>query len=325
MQNVMPGYTLKYTDGSNGSSTSNSSGWEYVGQGTDYLGQAQEIKYWDGNYTDYRFFGVLPAYKDKLKYNSKTVGIGSGDAFAKTNAPTTDGSFTLTIDLDYLTHSEDGKYYDKDGTEVQEKDVLMFSELWQGDPSVNYSQPVTLQFVKPYALVSLVFMRPEGTSTTVIGKAGDTAHPTTFRPKDSSGTMAGSGTVTVTYPMTGSKASVEVAANTASTASTLQTMTVSPITLTEQDVRYQTWPEYLMIPTEANGDFECKTYIYVKNGTTETFYERTAIIPAAYMLWKAGHKYTYVFKITMNSSLEFSHVVETYTKWQAGYVDHVTW
>ncbi len=321
MQNVMPGYTLTHTAGSAGSSTTNSSDWEYVGQGTDYLGLAQEIKYWDGNSSDYRFFGVLPAYKDNLKYDGNDVGTGSGEAFESEKAPATGGNFTLNLDMDYLTLHSDGKYKDKDGNEVEEKDIPMYGALWQGDPSANSGQPVTLQFVKPYALVSLVFMRPEGTSTTVLGKEGDSAHPTTFAPMTTGATMAGSGTATVTYPMTGSTETVAVAAGT----ETLQSMTVSPVTLTDQDLHYQTWPEYLMIPTSANGDFKCTTYIYIKKGTVETFYERTAVIPAAYMQWRAGHKYTYVFKITMSSSLEFSHVIETYIRWQAGYSDHTQW
>lgn len=43
IQNVMPGYTLKYTANSANSSTTNTTGWEYVGQGKDYLGLDQEI------------------------------------------------------------------------------------------------------------------------------------------------------------------------------------------------------------------------------------------------------------------------------------------
>ncbi len=314
IQNVMPGYTLKYVANSANSTTTNSSDWEYVGQGTDYLGKAQEVKYWDGNSTDYRFFAVLPSLKDKLRYE--------GNPITASTVISTTGSFSMEFTgLEYMTHTKDGKYYGSDGAEVAEKDIPMYSTLWQGDPAAYYKTPVPLSFVKPYALVRLVFERPDGTSTTTLGKTGDTSHYTTFGPKDNS-SMAGSGTVDVSWGMTGSR---ETATATAGTV-TLPTMTADPMVLTNQNTRYQAWPEYMMIPTDNTVDFQCKTYIYKVNSSgTDTFDERTAIVPAAYMQWKPGYQYTYVFKITQNNSLEFSHVVAVYTKWQAGYVDNTTW
>ena len=166
IQNVMPGYTLKYTANSANSSTTNTTGWEYVGQGTDYLGNAQEIKYWDGNSTDYRFFAVLSKYKSAVKYD--------GNAISTSTNVTTTGSFTMEFDnLEYMTHTKDGKYYKANGTEVAESDIPMYGILWQGDPAEYYNKPVELAFVKPYSLVRLVFERPDGSSTTVLGKEGD--------------------------------------------------------------------------------------------------------------------------------------------------------
>ncbi len=314
IQNVMPGYTLNYIANSANTTTSNSSNWEYVGQGTDYMGQAQEIKYWDGNSTDYRFFAVLPSYKANLRYGGATVDAST--------VMSTTGSFSMTFDnLEYMTHTSDGKYYDRSGAEVAEKNIPMYGTLWQGDPADYYKKPVSLSFVKPYALVRLVFERPEGTSTTTLGKEGSTTSYITFGPKDGS-TLTGDGEVNVNWSMSGNR---ETATATAGTV-TLPTMTLNPLKLENQETRYQAWPEYLMIPTSNTGDFLCTAYIYSVNSEgTDVFDKRTAVIPAAYMQWKPGYQYTYVFKITQNNSLEFSHAVEVYTKWQAGYTDRTQW
>ncbi len=314
IQNVMPGYTLNYIENSANTTTSNTSDWEYVGQGTDYMGKEQEIKYWDGNSTDYRFFAVLPTYKDNLRYDGAAVN-------ASTEMSTT-GNFSMTFTgLEYMTHTSDGKYYDRKGEEVEEKNIPMYGTLWQGDPATYYKTPVSLSFVKPYASVRLVFIRPEGTSTTVLGKDGVTESYITFGPKDGS-TLTGNGEVNVNWAMNGSR---ETATATAGTV-TLPTMTLNPLKLENQETRYQAWPEYLMIPTSTTGDFLCTVKIYTVNSEgTDVFDKRTAVIPAAYMQWKPGYQYTYVFKITQNNSLEFSHAVEVYTKWQAGYTDKTKW
>lgn len=314
VQNVMPGYTLKYTANSANTSVSNTTGWEYVGQGTDYLGQPQEIKYWDGNSDDYRFFAVLPNYKGNLRYN--------GAAIDANTVVSTAASFSMEFTgLEYMTHTSDGKYYDRNGFEVDEKDIPMYGALWQGDPSKCYDTPVQLAFVKPYALVRLEFERPEGTSTTQLGKEGTATSYITFGPKDGT-TLTGNGTVDVSWSMAGNHESATATAG----AVTLPTMTLNPLELTNQETRYQAWPEYLMIPTSNTVDFLCTAYVYTVNSSGQNVFDvRTAVIPAGYMKWKPGYLYTYVFKITTNDKLEFSHAVEVYTKWQAGYADTTTW
>ncbi len=314
VQNVMPGYTLRYAANSANTSVSNTTGWEYVGQGTDYTGQEQEIKFWDGNSTDYRFFGVLPKYESSLRYN--------GDAIDANTVVSSAGSFSLEFTgLEFMTHTSDGKYYDRNGDEVDEKDIPMYGALWQGDPAQCYGTPVQLEFVKPYALVRLEFERPEGTSTTQLGKESTATSYITFGPRDGS-TLTGDGTVDISWSMTGKHESAVAVAG----AVTLPTMTLGPLELTNQETRYQAWPEYLMIPTSSTVDFLCTAYVYSVNSQgLDVFDARTAVIPAEYMKWKPGYLYTYVFKITANDKLEFSHAVEVYTKWQTGYVNTVTW
>ena len=354
LYNVMPGYTMKYSAGSANTSLTNSAGWEYVDQGTDYLGNAQEIKYWDANSSDYRFFGVLPTTSDGTTTYPTLTYKASSSASAEnvtnlwnTTDVTTAGSFTLTFSgLEYMvrkqvtTTGSDGSdvtsvaYYKKDGTtKVDETDIPIYGHLWQGNPSAHYSQPVTLEFVKPYSLIRVVFQRPAGSSITQLGKpATDTEaaqKEITFGPV--SGTMVGSGDVAITYPMTGTEESFTSAASAAvgaSEATTLASMSLGTLKLEEEDKQYQAYPEYVMLPTSANQAFKCTAYIYTANASDASggsFTERTAVIPAQYMQWKPGYQYTYIFKITANNALEFSHVVEVYTRWQAGYVDETQW
>ena len=324
IQNVMPGYTLRYVDGTANSSTSNSTGWEYVGLTDatsatvkDYMNQAQEIKYWDGNSTDYRFFGVLSNLNTNLKYD--------GQAITSSTVVANDKAFTMEFpNLAYMTRNVDsnGNYIYYKGnttTTVDEKDIPMYGSLWHGDPLDNYDKPVTLSFSKPYSLVRLVFIRPDGSSVTQLGES--TTNSATFMPTDDS-LISNEGTVSVTWSMTGAE---ETTTATASKA-TLPSMTFDPIELTTADTRYQVWPEYLMVPTtsdDANVDYECTVNVKKEDGSG--FDKRTARIPKQFTHWKAGYEYTYVFKITFNNSLEFSHVVETYTKWQAGYADTTKW
>ena len=353
LQNVMPGYTLRYLDGTANSSTSNTTGWEYVGLTTtdasgstvpvtDYLGKEQEIKYWDGNSDDYRFFGVLPDNVKKLKYDGQDITSGT--------TMTPNGKFSMEFSgLTYMTRTAtmdaNGNvtkyvYHQKRSTStdsiVSEKDIPMYGTMWQGDPKDNYDKPVVLAFSKPYALVRLVFIRPDGSSVTQLGDTtiakGDKDYDNKyysakFYPKDES-KISSDGTVDVEWSMTGTGESTTAK----STDATIPAMKFEPIELTESEKRYQAWPEYVMVPTvgaTSTIDYICTVNVKASttsNGSTTTQVEqRKAYVPKEFTHWKAGYEYTYVFKITYNNSLEFSHVVEVYTKWQAGYVNTTKW
>ena len=350
LQNVMPGYTLKYVDGTANSSTSNTTGWEYVGLTDkngeavkDYTGNVQEIKYWDGNSSDYRFFGVIPNDKYTLKYDGKVID----------KDPKIDDTKSFTMEfpnLTYMTRTYDAtnkkyKYLtyktDNDGNttsgEIPEKDIPMYGTMWQGDPKDNYDKPVTLAFSKPYALIRIVFVRPDGSSVTQLGdpdkNEGENGYyAAKFNPTDKS-KISTDGSVKVTWSMKGTEESTTAE----STEQKLPAMNFNPMKLEEAETRYQAWPEYVMVPTTTDAstgtsssvDYECTVFVKEEttsgNTTSSKIVSRTAFVPKEFTHWKAGYEYTYVFKITYNNSLEFSHVVETYTKWQAGYVNETKW
>ena len=95
MQTVMPGFTVNYLSSSAKTTSSNTSGWEYVAQGPD-----QTIKYWDWGAADYRFFAIAGTYVDDgtgdegvdddesaTDYTDDVDGDGAGDT-----AETSDGT-----------------------------------------------------------------------------------------------------------------------------------------------------------------------------------------------------------------------------------------
>ena len=204
--------------------------------------------------------------------------------------------------------------------------------MWQGDPKDNYDKPVVLAFSKPYALIRLVFIRPDGSSVTQLGDPAKSAgedgyYSAKFNPKNET-YISTDGSVNVKWSMKGTEESTTVTSSDAK----MPAMQFEPIELTESEKRYQAWPEYVMVPTTTTSssvDYLCTVFVKAStdsNGSTTTQVEqRKAYVPKEFTHWKAGYEYTYVFKITYNNSLEFSHVVEVYTKWQAGYVNTTKW
>ena len=124
LQEVFPGYTVRWQDNSAATTTTNSNGWEYVL--LDPAGQT--IKYWDWDAAAYRFFAVT-----------------GYDAHAP-NEP--DGPHTFSINAD-ATNTAATPYY---------------SHLWfstgapETYPTRQFGRPVVLEFLKPYARVRFMFM-----------------------------------------------------------------------------------------------------------------------------------------------------------------------
>lgn len=135
LEDVMTNYNVRYVTGKAGSSVTNTSGWEYVGQGTD-----QVVKYWDYSATDYRF----------VAYVSE-----SGLTMEKVN-----NSIQLTIaGLPLIEVAENGNMSLTDGTAVSESDLPMVSRLWKGTPLKE--EPVRLEFIKPYAKLCIEIVRSD--------------------------------------------------------------------------------------------------------------------------------------------------------------------
>ena len=167
-QTVINNYVVNWASNSAGTTTSNSSGWEYVGQAAN-----QTIKFWDWSAYAYRFFAV------------------TGSPTHEANAPDGPHEFTFAADASDNEAMAATPY---------------FSHLWfsTGDPVAyadkQFGRPVVLEFLKPYARVRFIFMY-------VYPREGIELEDIQFKPSDGSSKIVRKGTVTVSYPIKGTATS----------------------------------------------------------------------------------------------------------------------
>lgn len=287
LQTVFPGYQVDWHDGSAATTTTNSSGWEYVRS----TPTEQTIKYWDWGASAYRFYAV-------------TEGAGEPDV-----ATAGQVSFTMTADASPI---RDGESTAEQKIAANIEATPYFSKLWfstgnVGDyPDKQFGKPVVLEFLKPYARVRFLFnysYAAEGVKVT----------GPSFKPTDGTKKIARKGTVTVTYPLTG--------------ASTKESYTItknaSPaegeelVDFTEEFIPEGTEKWYTVLPVLTQGSY---TMTVTVNNTT-----KTAVVPAEYMSWKPGYSYTYIFKITEDGGVEIDLVQAAVTAWTELVNDHTVY
>ena len=142
MQNVFINYVVWYADNSANTTTSNSSGWEYVGNtsttyGSDNtpLDKEQTIKYWDYSAADYRFVAGSPV-----------------SAFTYNVTSTTEPTVKHTI----ATASVTGLAGHIDAN-TESTTALTTNPVYVAKPkiitSAHYREPVIFQFVRQQAQV----------------------------------------------------------------------------------------------------------------------------------------------------------------------------
>ena len=164
VQTVFPGYTVKYWENSQASTTTNSVGWEYIL--ASYPDQS--IKFWDWAAKAYRFFGV------------------TGET---TEPAVTASAYMLSIPADTL-HVDEAQYFSR----------LWFSD---GNPShypdKPFGQPVRLVFMKPFVKVRFLFIPADESVTLANLNIEDPA----FSPVANGQGITIRGTIHVSYPLEG--------------------------------------------------------------------------------------------------------------------------
>lgn len=284
LQIVFPGYNVKWTANSAATTTTNSNGWEYVAQ--QESGDEQTIKYWDWGTVAYRFFAV--------------AGVDGSDEANGTYA------FTMTANASPVRSGE-GTAEEKTAANIA--DAPYFSRLWFSTGVLptyadkQFGRPVLLEFLKPFARVRFLFnysYAAEGVklSTPVFKPTSDFAEP----PAEPVG-IALTGTVKVSYPLTG----------TATKESYTSTPKASPTegetleAFTEEYIPEGTEKWYTVLPRTSQGSYTLSVNI---NGAT-----KKAVVPAEYMTWLPGYSYTYIFKITDLGGVEIDLVQSAVTNW----------
>ena len=282
-QTVFPGYTVTWYSNSAASTTSNSSNWEYVTAGPP----AQTIKFWDWSAAAYRFYAVTGE-----AYDADEDGVWGGNEY-KSNATASTHEIVLQTDA---TSS---------GAMAA---TPFFTRLWFSTgklpeyASRQFGKPVVLEFLKPYARVRFIFKYVYPREGIMLSDVG-------FKPSDGS-KIARKGTVTVSYPLTGTdiKESYTTTANLSEGTLDKFSEDYDP----ENEVKVYTETDngwYVVVPNNAQGSYTLSVNI---NGGIEA---KTAVVPEAYMQWLPGYSYTYIFKILDEGGVKIDLVETAVTPW----------
>ena len=269
LQNVMQEYKVQWAANTANTTTTNTNDWEYIG-GTNN----QTIKYWDFDAKAYRFFG----YALGKETADPATSIVPVTANVGTNAVT----LSATVDATSEAAIDAAPY---------------ISRLWFSNNNINssnkYADVVQLEFIKPFARVRVMFTYAEGTQI-----QHSSLTDINFKPTDTSKQIPQKGTVTATYPLTGTE--------TAETITATPTDYLAAITedYWEGDAAHLTW--YTVLPAMQD------TYIMSVNVDGE---EKTAYVPGEFMDWKAGYEYTYIFKVFGGGGIVFDEVQVGIKKW----------
>lgn len=278
LQTVMPNYTVNWQNNSAASTTTNSSGWEYVNQQTGTAPE-QTIKYWDWGAKAYRFFGVT---------GNLTGAEGTYGGSYKTY------DFTIEANANKVATTP------------------YFSQLWFSTgnitvyPTREFGKPVELVFMKPYAKVRFMY-------TFVFPREGVMMADQCFKPTtDYTAEEADKvkintgGTFTVRYPLTGDKTTEWFTTSDITTRIEAFYEDYDP----EDDTKVYTETDegwYTVLPNITQGSYTLT--VSVNN------LEKSCTVPAEYMKWQPGYSYTYIFKINEQGGVEIDLVQSAFTPW----------
>ena len=282
LQTVMEDYTVRWVDRSAYTTTSNTNDWEYVNQQSAGSPE-QTIKYWDWSATAYRFFGVT---------GGVTGTFGSYESYGAHS------TYEITIPVDATSEKE-------------AENTPYYSRLWFSTgnlaeyPTRQFGKPVQLEFLRPIARVRFMFIYedPADEAYTVLAVKG-------FGPTTSGKRIYQVGTVKITYPLKGTQTTESYSVTpTDNGVEGLSDDGIPAFTQyyyeTPNNVNARKW--YSVLPAINQGTYTLDVKV---NGN-----DKTTVVPAAYMNWKPGFQYTYVFKIHVDGSVSISAVNAAFTPW----------
>ena len=294
-QCVIPFYTVNWSENSAYTTTSNSSGWEYV-DGAD-----QTIKYWDWDAKAYKFFG----YAAPANASITTEFYKPNGAYETYGANVTN--------VAYENYSKCRLSFAADASTAGTQAATPYvSQLWfsNGNPTEYpdklFGKPVMLKFYKPFAQVRFMFTKTEGVNVNVPEEVTDPV----FKPVATDGKIALSGQVFIEYPITG--ISTKESWSSSPTDYWLDTDS-NPLFFTE-DYRSDREKWYTVLPVSNQGAYSLTAKIQGE--------ERTAVVPEAYMTWAPGYSYTYFFKVTREGGIEFDEVQVAVKNWEVRNITH---
>ena len=313
---VFPDYYV--WDVADKNTTSNTSGWEYVGaQGASNLGTGQikldkdqTIKYWDYSATEYRFVAGSPI--DAFEYNTST--------------DQTTGTHITDVNVRGLA----GHINANNTTTALKTDPIYIAAPVKVEKA-NYNKPVKFTFQRQQSMVRVGFYEtiPGYTITEINfydaeGNVSKTNHNiilTSSTPEYFVGGTNVSGTVkydwtatdpsyTFTYDFTSLEKSKNWYAGELEGvhAETSSETNVAYLYGSDQDMATATG-YFTVLPTPATTRpsailIKCDYTLTSDDDSGETIHVKgaTAAIPAAFSKWDVNTRYTYIFKISQNTN-----------------------
>lgn len=311
---VFQNYLLWY-DNENKNTTTNKSGWEYVGtagtHGSATLNSNQTIKFWDYASADYRFVAGAPStafdFKAKTDENDKSIETATIKGLS--------GHITANTESGTDPKTEPNPVY-------VAKPVVVSSD--------NYKQPVTFTFIRHqtkvrvgiyetipgYTITDIKFYEADGTTATNSNIILTSATANYFV-----GGSNVSGTVTYIWTTPTPSYTFNYTDNenlkksknwyagkleSGALATTSSEQEVAKLYGTDNDM--STTGYFTVLPTQATTAspilIKCDYTLTSDDGSNETIYIKgaTAAIPAAYSKWNTNTLYTYLFKISENTN-----------------------
>lgn len=254
LQTVMNQYHVEWTANTAATTTTNSHDWEYI-----LLSHpSQTIKFWDFGAKAYRFFG------------SAEMSATPGTWTHQTEEGVESYRYSCTADA---TNAEDAPFYTH----------LWFSNGDAGDyPTRLFGRPVTLEFIKPFAEVRFLFSYSDPNADPL-----PMLEDPDFRPVTPATRIAEKGTMTITFPLTGTE--------------TQESWTSTPDFSSKYLVSFTTPANhYAVLPIRD----QCAYLLTVTvNGA-----DKSCTVPAQYMTWQPGYLYTYIFKVNDEGGVELQTV-----------------
>ncbi len=310
---VFQNYKVTYTDGSANSSTSNSTGWEYVGNtlttgeaaNMDNSGAAtQTIKYWDYNASSYTFYAFAVANDDLEKGNIKVSKVTNYALDAYRNGYNVE----VTADADptklYLSKRvEITASTNKDKTQVNEYGGRVNMEFRNAMAKVRVGMYET---IPGYTLTIDAFRIADNASPAfgdmTTAKTDGFAANLPYVKKGTAGTMSviykDKNTTEVNVPAVIFNAAHD---NVLALGSNL--CQGKQLGDKATGVVYdQSGGDYTCVyPMEGNGNnmkLKVDFTLHSTVGETIEVKNATAEVPATYLKWRPGYAYTYIFKIS---------------------------
>lgn len=233
----------------------------------EYVGQGtdQTIKYWDWGATAYRYFGYTGNKNDADVQNSNvTLTISNIDADDPSTTP----------------------YY---------------SHLWYSTPADDlFGKAVTLEFLQPIARVRIIFIFVQELVDSNVDR--DALSDVSFRPTDSSKSIANQGKVTISYPLAGT----ETKESWSSEPTGFFDKIVNDSYQDESSNWIDNW--YNVLPRVSQGTYTLSVVV----GGGEP---KTCVVPAEYMTWTPGYEYTYTFKVMDTGGITLDNIQVGINDW----------